>query len=92
MLGRLKMTLEVSKAKFLQYSSDIFRHPRLFYRMFRSLGWFLFSASAYSEKRIVNATSVIVGEFDPSSESDKWKRNMFSSPGDHCRTCDLDPT
>lgn len=86
MLGRLKMTLEVSEAKFLQYSSDILGHPRLLYRMFGSLGWLLFSTPVYSEKRIINATRTIVGEFDPSSESDNWKRNMFSSPGDHCRT------
>jgi hypothetical protein len=86
MLGRLKMSVNDSTAKFKEYSRKIFGSPRLFYRLFGSFMATLFGRPRYSEKVIVDATRILVGNFDPSPESKKWKRDLFFSPGDQCRT------
>ncbi|KAI1126751.1 acyl transferase/acyl hydrolase/lysophospholipase [Nemania abortiva] len=86
MLGRLKMTLKDSMDKFREHSSEIFRHPRLPHRIFGTFSAFILGSPRYSEKRIVDATQTVVEEFDPSPDSKKWRRDIYSSPGDRCRT------
>lgn len=75
MLGRLKMSESGCLENFQKYCGEIFSHPRI-----------LPIGPKYSEKSLLRATCIIVGAFDPSPEGKKWKRNMFASPGDRCKT------
>jgi hypothetical protein len=77
MLGRLEMTVEECIQRFSAYANTIFSHPRLGSRLL----W----ASKYSKKRLIEATRLIVGEFDPTADSEKWRRNLFSVPGGQCK-------
>ena len=76
MLGRLNMTDEQSMETFRTYTESIFRRHRWLYYPARS---------KYSGKSLVRATKAVVGSFDPSPESQKWKRNMFAAPAERCR-------
>jgi len=78
MLGRLEMTLDECINNFSAYADMVFSHPRL--------GSWLAFTSKYSEKRLIRATRLIVGEFDPTPNSEKWRRNLFSVPGGQCKT------
>ena len=79
MLGRLCMTVDECIAKYLEYTKEIFQRPRWF-----SVGGIL--RSRYSQKRLIQATRRIIGEFDPSPKGEGWRRNMFSSSDVPCKT------
>ena len=80
MLGRLNMTDEQSTETFRTYTESIFRRHRRLYDVFSGL-----TTPKYSGKSLVRATKIVVGSFDPSPESQKWKRNMFAAPAERCR-------
>ncbi|KAI0535950.1 kinase-like domain-containing protein [Xylaria digitata] len=81
MLGRLKMLEKECMETFETYCGMIFSRPR-------PISWLLGGAvfPQYSGKRLMKATKLVVGEFDRSPEAKKWRRNLFSSPGEHCKT------
>ena len=80
MLGRLNMTDEQAKDVFRAYARSIFRPRQNVRKAFRkALG-----IPPYSEESLVRATKLVVEYFDPSVESQKWKRNLFSAPGERC--------
>jgi hypothetical protein len=81
MLGRLEMTVEESIKGFRAYADTIFGHPRPSSRLFRGL-----LASKYSERRLIKATRLIVGEFDPTAKDEKWRRNTFGVGSGLCKT------
>ncbi|KAK0512034.1 hypothetical protein JMJ35_005162 [Cladonia borealis] len=83
MLGRLNMTEEQCKETFRTYTESIFRHHRG--------RRYAFSAgpitSKYSGESLVRATKDVIRSFDPTPESEKWKRNMFAAAAtvERCR-------
>ncbi|KAI1293340.1 acyl transferase/acyl hydrolase/lysophospholipase [Xylaria venustula] len=84
MLGRLKMSERECMKPFEKYCGMIFgRALRPSWLPSRVV------FPRYSHRRLVKATKLVVGEFDPSPEAKKWRRNMFSSPGEHCKTAAL---
>ena len=66
--------------KFIEYSNQIFSHPRFLHRV---PGLY---HHKYSAENLNRATESIVGDFDPNPDSLKWKRSMFATPGDRCKT------
>ncbi|KAI0809419.1 hypothetical protein GGR55DRAFT_679769 [Xylaria sp. FL0064] len=84
MLGRLKMPEKESMETFQNYCGMIFGRS---FRIFRLLGGVVLPL--YSDRLLIKATKLVVGEFDPSPEAKKWRRNMFSAPGEHCKTAAL---
>ena len=78
MPGRLEMTLEDCIQRFSAYANAVFSHPRL--------GSRLAFTSKYSEKTLIEATRLIVGEFDLTPDSERWRRNIFGVPGGQCKT------
>ena len=76
MLGRLKMTLEQCKEAFRTHAKSIFYRPQ---RLDYSL-----TTSKYSENDLVQATKTVIESFDPTPESQKWKRNMFAATAERC--------
>ncbi|KAI3341370.1 hypothetical protein F4824DRAFT_311517 [Ustulina deusta] len=81
MLGRLKMSERECMATFEYYCGMIFSHPLY-------VPWQLgrIMLLQYSGRRLIEATKLVVGEFHRSPEAKKWRCNMFSSPGEHCKT------
>ncbi|KAI1354102.1 acyl transferase/acyl hydrolase/lysophospholipase [Xylaria sp. FL0043] len=84
MLGRLKMPEKESMETFQNYCGMIFGRS---FRVSRLLGGIVLPL--YSDRLLIKATKLVVGEFDPSPEAKKWRRNMFSAPGEHCKTAAL---
>ncbi|KAI1425594.1 acyl transferase/acyl hydrolase/lysophospholipase [Xylaria sp. FL1777] len=77
MLGRLKMSERECMGSFENYCGVIFN--RAFRPPWLPGGVLL---PQYSDRRLKKAIKLVCGEFDPSPEAKKWRRNMFSSPGD----------
>lgn len=66
---------------FHNYASKIFDHPRFFsYR-----GIIFIPRSTYSSKIVDAAIKECVEEEEPDSTR-PWKRNVFATPGDPCKT------
>ncbi|KAF2968931.1 hypothetical protein GQX73_g4649 [Xylaria multiplex] len=84
MLGRLKMLERECMETFETYCGTIFNRPYLIPWLFGGV-----VLPQYSGNRLIKATKLVVGEFDRSPEAKKWRRNMFSSPGEHCKTAVL---
>ena len=80
MLARLKMTERQSADAFSTYAENIFRHHSSPRNALRAFG-----TSKYSSVRLLRAVKLVIGSFDPSPKSQKWKRNMFAAPAEHCR-------
>lgn len=79
MLGRLQMHLSECIASFDRYLHYVFDHPKFL------LSRFPFGPR-YSTKRILTAAIrelTAEKELDPSRP---WKRNIFASDGDPCKT------
>ena len=76
MLARLKMNLTECMDKFKHYTQAIFGHRSLmsFFRVWK-----------YSEKALIRATKMVVGSFDPGTEAQKWKRDLFAAQGERCK-------
>ncbi|KAF2463434.1 FabD/lysophospholipase-like protein [Lindgomyces ingoldianus] len=72
MLGRLGMTVESAISNYIQYADRIFSSPK------RSL-FVGITRTRYSEKNLVHATRLLVGDFDPSPPHDRWRRDIFRS-------------
>ena len=66
---------------FQKYANEVFSHSQW---QFKTSGGLI--GPKYSEKHLIRATRLVVGDFDPSPESLKWKRSVFASPGDNCKT------
>ena len=79
MLGRLGMTVDECITKYLEYAKAVFEHAHWF-----SGGGYL--RPKYSQKRLIQATRRIIGDFDPTSKGEQWKRNMFASSTAPCKT------
>ncbi|KAL6716037.1 hypothetical protein ACLMJK_006999 [Lecanora helva] len=80
MLGRLNMKDLDCLQSFEKYANEIFSHPKRLYRA--SAGLIL---PKYGTNRLNKATQAVVGNFDPSPESLKWKSNLFNAPGNKCK-------
>ncbi|KAI1275714.1 acyl transferase/acyl hydrolase/lysophospholipase [Xylaria sp. FL0933] len=85
MLGRLKMPEKECMETFQNYCGMIFGRS---FRISRLLSGIVF-LPLYSDRLLIKATKLVVGEFDPSPEAKKWRRNMFSAPGERCKTAAL---
>lgn len=74
------MTEDQSQDAFGEYADDLLSHPN-------PLTWLGFglARAKYSGKRLNGAIRNVVGNFDPSKEGLKWRRNMFSSPMERCK-------
>ena len=84
MLGRLKMSEDQCLESFQRYADDIFGRPRLW--LFDRMP-ILRRSPKYSSNNINRAIKMVIGNFDPSPDSPKWKRNLFEVPGERCKTC-----
>ena len=80
MLARLNMTDQQCMDTFQSHAESIFNHRQSLYKIFGAL-----FTTRYSAKSILRATKLVVGEFDPLPEGQKWKRNMFAAPAARCR-------
>lgn len=83
MLGRLKMSEDQCMESFRKYADEIFSRQRFFLRF----GWTRLLPK-YGSDRLNRAIKMVVGNFDPSPDSHKWKRNLFAVPGEKCKTYD----
>lgn len=83
MLARLNMTDQQCIDMFQIHAENIFLSKKPLYRVFGA-----FFTPKYSSKSIMRATKLVVGHFDPTSEGQKWKRNMFAAPNTRCRWYD----
>ena len=82
MLGRLKITEEQCKVTFHTYSESMFGDQGLSSYAVSVVGLI---TSKYREKGMVRATETLLRSFDPTLESQKWKRNGFAVPAERCR-------
>lgn len=76
MLGRLHMTDDECIETFRAWSESVFGHHRLIRPP---------SRPKYSERVLYQATKRIIDSFDPSAESEKWKRNIFAASDESCK-------
>ena len=79
MLGRLEMTVDECFDRFRACADEIFRHPRPF-SFLRPL------TVKYSDERLIRGVRHIVGDFDPSPDSEKWRRTIFKDTSGRCKT------
>ena len=83
MLARLNMTDQQCIDTFQTHAENIFLSQKPLYRVFGAL-----FTTKYSSKSITRATKLVVRNFDPTPEGQKWKRNMFAAPNTRCRWFD----
>jgi hypothetical protein len=71
------MPIQSCISSFARYSHSVFDHPKIFHSVF--------FGPRYKTNRITRAIKELVEEkeLDPSRP---WKRNIFASDGDPCRT------
>ena len=81
LLGRLKMSEDQCMESFQKYADEIFSRRGLFKRFVPT-----HLLPKYGSDRINQAIKMVVGNFDPSPDSHKWKRNLFAVPGEKCKT------
>ena len=79
MLGRLGMTVDETISKYIEFTEAVFRRSRWFsiYGLVRP---------RYSHKKLQKAARLMIGEFDPTSSSEGWRRNIFSAPSAPSKT------
>lgn len=80
MLARLNMTDQECMDMFQTHTESIFLHRQPLNRIFGPL-----CTTKYNSKSVERATKLVVGSFNPFSEGQKWKRNMFAAPSARCR-------
>lgn len=81
MLGRLKMSEDQCLESFRKYADEVFSHRQLV-RRFHWRHMF----PKYGADKIDRAIQMVIGNFDPSPDSHKWKRNLYAVPGEKCKT------
>lgn len=81
MLGRLEMTVAQCKKNFVRYADELFGDGPSLLHLVPSLSY-----PRYSEKRIIEATRLLLDEFDPVSKADRWRRTIFASPNVRTKT------
>lgn len=86
MLARLKMTDQQCIDTFQTHAERLFLYRQPLYKIFGAIGAIF--TTKYSSKSIIRATKLVVGNFDPTPEGQKWKRNMFAAPNARCRWYD----